>query len=94
MKTNVSECFNGVLKGARGLLIATMIEFTWGKLVAYFHDRCKQIQEDLSRGKVWSDYVMEIYNKNEQKVSGHTLRNFNHEEGVFKVVSPYNNHRG
>ena len=28
MTTNVSECFNGVLKGARGLPIAAMVEFT------------------------------------------------------------------
>ena len=33
MTTNVLECFNGVLKGARGLPIATMVEFTWSKLV-------------------------------------------------------------
>ena len=38
MTTNVSECFNGALKGASGLPIATMVEFTWSKLVAYFHD--------------------------------------------------------
>ena len=63
MTTNISECFNGVLKGARGLPITAMVEFTWCKLVTYFHDRRKQIQEDLSRGKVWSDYAMEIYNK-------------------------------
>ena len=67
MKTNVSECFNGVLKGARGLLIATMIEFTWCKLVAYFHNQHKQITSDLYRGKVWSDYAMEIYNKMRRK---------------------------
>ena len=41
MITNISKCFNGVLKGARRLPIATMIEFTWCKLVAYFHDRHK-----------------------------------------------------
>ena len=38
MTTNVSECFNGVLKGARGPPIVAMVEFTWSKLVAYFHD--------------------------------------------------------
>ena len=94
MTTNISECFNGVLKGAHGLLIATMVEFTWCKLVAYFHDRHNQITSDLSRDKVWSDYAMEIYNKNEQKIAGHTLKNFNHEEGVYQVVTPYNDHRG
>ena len=38
MTTNVSEYFNGVLKGARGLPIAAIVEFTWSKFVAYFHD--------------------------------------------------------
>ena len=94
MTTNISECFNGVLKGARGLPIAAMVEFTWCKLVAYFHDRHKQITSDRSQGKVWSDYAMGIYTKNAQKISGHTLRNFNHETGVYQVVTPYNNHRG
>ena len=49
MTTNISECFNGVLKGARDLPIAAMVEFIWCKLVAYLHDRRKQIQEALSR---------------------------------------------
>ncbi|XP_030939772.1 uncharacterized protein LOC115990347 [Quercus lobata] len=93
MTTNISECFNGVLKGARGLPIAAMVEFTYFKLVAYFHDRHKQITSDLSRGKVWSDYAMEIYSKNEQKIAGHTLRNYNHAEGIYQVVTPYNDHR-
>ena len=34
MTTSISECFNGVLKGARGLPIAAMVEFMWCKLVA------------------------------------------------------------
>ena len=75
MTTNISECFNGVLKGARGLPIAAMVEFTFFKLDAYFHDRHKQITSDLSRGKLWSDYAMEIYSRNEQKIAGHTVRN-------------------
>ena len=80
MTTNISECFNGVLKGACSLPIAAMVEFTWCKLVAYFHDRHKLITSDLSQGKEWSDYAIGNYTRNEQKISGHTLRNFNHEE--------------
>ena len=37
---------------------------------------------------------MEIYSRNEQKIAGHTVRNFNHVEGVYQVVTPYNDHRG
>ena len=94
MTTNISECFNGVLKGARGLPIVAMVEFTWCKLVAYFHDRHKEITFDLFQGKVWSDYAMGIYTKNAEKIARHTLRNFNHETDVYQVVTLYNNHRG
>ena len=94
MTTNIFECFNGVLKGARSWPIAAMVEFTWCKLVAYFHDRHKEITSGLSQGKVWSDYAMGIYTKNAQKILGHTLRNFNHENGVYQVVTSYNDHRG
>ena len=43
MTTNISECFNGVLKGAHGLPIAAMVEFIWCKLVAYFHNRLNKL---------------------------------------------------
>ena len=33
---------------------------------------------------------MKIYNKNEQKTAGHSLRSFNHGDGVYQVVTPYN----
>ena len=39
MTTNISQCFNGVLKGARGLPIAAMIEFTWFKFDFFYHIR-------------------------------------------------------
>ena len=74
MITNISECFNGVLKGAHGLPIVAMVEFTCCKLVAYFHDRHKEITSNLSQGNVWSDYAMGIYAKNVHKVLGHTMR--------------------
>ncbi|XP_075665260.1 uncharacterized protein LOC142634901 [Castanea sativa] len=94
MTTNISECFNGVLKGARGLLIAAMVKFTWCKIATYFHDRHKEITYDLSKGKVWSDYAMGIYTKNVHKASGQTIRAFNHEAGIYQVLTPYNDYRG
>ena len=35
MTTNIFECFNGVLKGARSLPIMAMVKYTWFKLIAY-----------------------------------------------------------
>ncbi|KAL0001679.1 hypothetical protein SO802_015460 [Lithocarpus litseifolius] len=92
MTSNVSECFNGVLKGARGLPIAAMVEFTWSKLVAYFHDRHKEITHDLSEGKVWSTYVLNIYDKNLRKSITHSVRAFNNFLGTYQVGTAYNNY--
>ena len=39
MTTNVSECFNGVLKGAHSLAITAMVKYTFFKLNAYFDGR-------------------------------------------------------
>ena len=37
---------------------------------------------------------MGIYNKNAEKIAGHTLRHFNHETSVYQAVTSYNDHRG
>ena len=39
MTTNQSECFNGVLKGARSLPITAMVRFTFFKVNSYFDAR-------------------------------------------------------
>ena len=64
MTTNILDCFNGVSKGARGLPIATMIEFTWSKLVEYFHDWHKEITHDLLEGQKWSTYAFSTWLEN------------------------------
>ena len=56
MKTNISKCFNGVINGARGLPIAAMVEFTWSKFVAYFHDWHKETTHDF-----WIKYICYVH---------------------------------
>ena len=92
MTTNVSECFNGVLKGVRGLPIAAIVEFTHCKLVAYFHDRHKEITHDLSQGKVWSKYALKIYGQNLKKSVSHQINAYNYLNGIYQVITAYNIH--
>ena len=92
MTTNVLECFNGVLKGARSLPIAAMVEFTQSKLVAYFHDRHKEITHDLSKGKVWSKYALKIFGQNLQKSTTHQVHVYNNLNGIYQVITAYNIH--
>ena len=90
MTTNISEYFNGVLKGARGLPIATLVEFTWNKLVQYFHDRNKEYHYQLSEGKKWSEYTLSTWDGNKCKSEKHYLKPFNNEELIFQVATQLN----
>ena len=90
MTTNISECFNGVLKGARGLPIAALVEFTWSKLVQYFHDRHKEYQCELLEGKKWSEYAMDTWDGNKGKSEKHYLKAFSNEQLIYQIVTQVN----
>ena len=80
MTTNISECFNGVLKGAWGLPIAALVEFTWNKLVEYFHNRHKEYHYELSKGKKCSEYAFTTWDENKCKYEKHYLKAFSNEQ--------------
>ncbi|XP_065635900.1 uncharacterized protein LOC112013214 [Quercus suber] len=90
MTTNISECFNGVLKGARGLPIAALVEFTWNKLVQYFHDRRKEYHFEFSEGKKWSAHALSTWEGNKRKSEKHYPKPFSNEELIFQVVTQLN----
>ena len=90
MTTNISECFNGVLKGARGLHIAALVEFTWSKLVEYFHDWHKEYQYELLQGKKWSEYAFDTWNENKLKSEKHYLKAFSNEQMIYQIVTQLN----
>ena len=90
MTTNISECFNGLLKGARGLSIAAMVEFTWSKLIEYFHNRNKEITSLLMEGQKWSTYAFSTWSKNRRKSEKHYLKAFSNEHMIYQVVTSLN----
>uniref|UniRef100_A0A2N9IWN4 Zinc finger PMZ-type domain-containing protein n=1 Tax=Fagus sylvatica TaxID=28930 RepID=A0A2N9IWN4_FAGSY len=85
MTTNLSECFNGVLKGASNLPITAMVEFIYFKLVHYFNDRRVKTQAQLTSGQAFSTHAMEIFQKWSEKASLHHVIEFNREEGTFQI---------
>ncbi|KAL0001456.1 hypothetical protein SO802_015237 [Lithocarpus litseifolius] len=90
MITNISECFNGVLKGARGLPIAAMVEFTWSKLIEYFYDRHKEITNKLLEGKKWSTYAFSTWEGNRRKSEKYYLKAFSNQHMIYQVVTSLN----
>ena len=85
MTINLSECFNGVLKGARSLPITALVKFTFFKLVSYFDDHHAKIQDQLSFGKVYRKYAMDILLRCREKAKGHTVTRFDRNRGVFDI---------
>ena len=92
MNTNMSECFNGVLKVARGLPIFALVDYIWCRLVAYFNNRRTKILGDIAHGQEFSSYAMEIYEANYEKGKIDYVRPFHQQNGVFQICTTYNPH--
>ena len=73
MTTNISECLNGVLKGARNLPIMAMVKYTWFKLNAYFDDRRNESIVQLNSRKKWCKYALDIFMRNKEKAEHHKM---------------------
>ena len=63
MTTNLSECFNKVLKGARSLPMTTMVRFTFFKVNLYFDARRNLTLDQLEAGQKWCKYATNKFKK-------------------------------
>ena len=73
MTTNLSECFNKVLKGARSLPITTMVRFTYFKVNLYFDARRNLTLDQLEAGQEWCKYAIDQFKKNQVKAKEHMV---------------------
>ena len=97
MTTNLSKCFNGVLKGARSLSITAMVQFIFYKLIHYFEDRRTKTQGELDDGEVFSKYAMDKFKRYRDKASRHRVRMYDSRTGSFEItthVNPFTANRG
>ncbi|KAK9993546.1 hypothetical protein SO802_023249 [Lithocarpus litseifolius] len=67
-----------------------MVEFTWSKLVEYFHDQHKEITNDLLEGKTWSTYAFSTWEGNRRKSEKHYVKAFSAQEMRYQVVTSHN----
>jgi hypothetical protein len=90
MTTNLSECFNGVLKGARSLPITIMVQFIFYKLVHYFEDQRTKTQGELDDGEVFSKYSMDKFKRYRDKASRHRVKMYDSRTGSFEITTLVN----
>jgi hypothetical protein len=55
MTTNMSEVYNGVLKGVRALPITALITETWNRTLSHFADRVQVANARDALNKPWSE---------------------------------------
>ena len=90
MTTNLSECFNGVLKGVHRLPITVMVRFTYFKVNSFFDD-CRNLTLDqLEVGQEWCKYVMDRFVRNEAKAKEHMVTRMCAQARLYQVDTPYN----
>ncbi|XP_073152294.1 uncharacterized protein [Henckelia pumila] len=73
MMTNMSECLNSVLKGARRLPISAIVHLTLLRCVQYFIERVTKGQRMVQENQLWSDYARQKYEEWAKKSSEHRV---------------------
>ena len=85
MTTNLSKCFNGVLKGASSLPITTMVKFTFYKVNSYFDDRCNKTLEQMEERQEWCKYAYDKFEANQEKAKLHIVRRMSMQQRLYTV---------
>ena len=90
MTIKVFECFNGVLKDVRNLLITVMEKYTWFKLNAYFNDRCNKSIAQLNSGKKWCKYALNVFMRNKEKAKLHRVMRLSVQQQSYQADTLHN----
>ena len=88
--TNLSECFNRVLKGTCSLPITTMVRFTFFKANSYFDTRRNLTLDQLEAGQEWCRYAMDKFEKNQAKAKDHMVTQMCAQAQLYQVDTPGN----
>ncbi|KAK4384079.1 hypothetical protein Sango_3093800 [Sesamum angolense] len=94
LTTNMSECINGVLKGARRLPVSALVEITLERTVHYFRVRAIKGHKMLQNNQLWTDFACKMFIYWQQKAVEHTVTKYSHAQQSASVVSRRQNGHG
>ncbi|KAL0412850.1 UNVERIFIED_CONTAM: hypothetical protein Sradi_1486700 [Sesamum radiatum] len=87
LTTNMSECINGVLKGARRLPVTAIVEITLQRTAHYFRERALRSGVMLSNGQLWTDFAKKKFTDWGEKSITHTVTKYDHLQQSASVVT-------
>ncbi|XP_019420733.1 PREDICTED: uncharacterized protein LOC109330922 [Lupinus angustifolius] len=85
MTTNLAECVNAVLKGARALPITALVRATYHRLNSWFLHHRNEANNMIRAGHVYCEELSKVINENNRKATCHIVRNFSRDSGVSEV---------
>ncbi|XP_014503102.1 uncharacterized protein LOC106763420 [Vigna radiata var. radiata] len=85
MTTNLAECMNSVLKGARSLPICALIKTTFERTQSWFLERGLKTQYMLQAGHQFPEEIADIIRKNQQQSAYCHVHRYNRENSEFDV---------
>ncbi|RVX20495.1 Serine/threonine-protein phosphatase 7 long form-like [Vitis vinifera] len=85
MTTNMSEVFNGVLKGARNLPITTLVQLTFYRVNSYFTVRREHGASRLASGEEFTPHIDAKIKAKVVKAGAHEVLLYDHVAGRFHV---------
>ena len=85
MTTNLSACFNGVLKNAYFLPITILVQLAFFYPISYFDGHHAQIVDALEEVERFTPFVMDRIIANQFKATSHSVTSFDRASSVFQV---------
>ncbi|XP_021735162.1 uncharacterized protein LOC110701861 [Chenopodium quinoa] len=85
--TNMSEVFNGVLKGARCLPITALVQMTFHRVNSYFETRRSRGKKRLDDGHEFSEKATKTIEANMEKAMYHRVEGYDFDVGLYQVAT-------
>ncbi|XP_011098982.1 uncharacterized protein LOC105177493 [Sesamum indicum] len=85
--TNMSECINGVLKGARHLPIVAIVQITLSRSVQYFLQRSTRCNRMINANQQWADFAFKLFEARQVEAIRHIVQKFDYTQQSASVVT-------
>ncbi|KAK4382376.1 hypothetical protein Sango_2877900 [Sesamum angolense] len=87
LTTNMSECVNGVLKGAKRLPIVAIVQITFHRSVRYFLERTTRCHRLLNANQEWADFAFRIFEAQQAEAVHHIVQKFDYNQQSASVLT-------
>ncbi|KAK6153435.1 hypothetical protein DH2020_013074 [Rehmannia glutinosa] len=87
LTTNISECMNSVLKGARRLPISALVRFTLTRTAKCLYKRMEDVAMAMESKKMWPDEILQKYHKQQRLALNHSVQMYDFQTQTTSVIT-------